>query len=158
MVRWLDVLVVGFQVYFILMNVTVERCYCAGPLTATDKRFLMPETWDFANHHNPLFLSRPRWMQMATCISAYGFLPFYILILAAALLDRWAAFSIPIISFVGAKTYAIGYYHLMEFTSATPPPNLVPYFATEAPYILSIAIVLFQIRTALAATEKAKTS
>jgi hypothetical protein len=84
-------------------------------------------------------------MQMATCISAYGFLPFYIIIAIAAVFDRWAALSTPIVLFIGAKAYAIGFYHLMEFTSATPPPNLVPYFAAELPYIISIGLVLMQL-------------
>ena len=103
MVRYLDALLVVFQIYFMLMNVTVERCYCHGPLSAGDTRFLMPETLDFAQQHNPLFLSRPRWMQMATCVSAYGFLPFYLIISLAAVLDKWAAFSLPILFFIGAK-------------------------------------------------------
>ena len=106
MARFVDVVLIICQLYFMLMNVTVERCYCHGPLTAGDTRFLMPETLDFAQQHNPLFLSRPRWMQMATCISAYGFLPFYFIILLAALLDRWATFKIPVLLFIGAKCCA----------------------------------------------------
>mmetsp|Transcript_57954 Transcript_57954/g.154167 ORF Transcript_57954/g.154167 Transcript_57954/m.154167 type:complete len:143 (-) Transcript_57954:97-525(-) len=141
-----------------LMNVTVERCYCHDALKPGDARFLMPETLDFAQQHNPLFLSRPRWMQVATCISAYGFLPFYIIIGLAALLDRWASLRVPIMFFIGAKGYAIGFYHLMEFTSETPPPNLVPYFATELPYILSIVLVLMQLAKAGAAAQKVKAS
>ena len=147
-------LLVACQLYFMLMNVTVERCYCHAPLSADDERLLMPETWDFATQHNPLFLTRPRWMQFATCISAYGFLPFYLLIAFAAAFDRWASLSTPILFFIGAKGYAIGFYHLMEFTSTTPPPHLVPYFATELPYIVSIALVLLQLWRAN--SEKAK--
>ena len=145
MARAIDSVLVVFMCYFVLMNVTVERCYCHAPLTATDKRFLMPETWDFVNQHNPLFLARPFYMQMATCISAYGFLPFYIIIAIAAVYNRWAALSTPIVLFIGAKAYAIGFYHLMEFTSETPPPNLMPYFAAELPYIISIGLVLMQL-------------
>ena len=63
-------------------------------------------------------------MRMATCISAYGFMPFYLLILVTALCDLWKRTSVPILLFVGAKLNALLFYHIMEFTSATPPPNL----------------------------------
>lgn len=157
--RWVDVTLVLCQSYFIVMNVTVERCYCHDPLTAGDTRFLMPETLDFAKQHNPLFLERPRWMQMATCISAYVFLPFYCLLLYVALFDRWASWSALILLFVGCKVNAIAFYHTMEFTSHAPPPNLVPYLATELPYVLSIGLILLQLRrAAVQAGEKPKAS
>jgi|UniRef100_A0A6T9NQG4 hypothetical protein len=145
--RPINLLLVILQTYFMLMNVTVERCYCAGPLSASDMRFLMPETLAFSQQHNPLFLARPRWMQIATCISAYGFFPFYLLIAIAAATERWALLRQPISLFVGAKLYAITYYHVMEFTSDQPPPNLVPYVSVEGPYLLSIALVLWQLRS-----------
>eukprot|EP00966_Prymnesium_polylepis_P169833 3926523-Prymnesium_polylepis.1 len=103
------------------MNVTVERCYCHDALKPGDARFLMPETLDFAQQHNPLFLSRPRWMQVATCISAYGFLPFYIIIGLAALLDRWASLRVPIMFFIGAKGCAP---RLIFVTRTTPCDSL----------------------------------
>ena len=53
---------------------------------------------------------------------------------------------------------AIGFYHLMEFTSDRPPPNLVPYFATEGPYLLSIGLVLLKLRRSTNVTEKPKSS
>ena len=50
--------------------------------------------------------------------------------------------------FVGAKLYAVMFYHYMEFTSRLPPQNLVPYFAMEGPYLLSIGLVLSNIYNA----------
>ena len=114
--------------YFILMNVTVERYYCEGPLEAGDTRFLVAETLDFCSKYNPLFLERPPFLHIATCISAYVFCPFYFLILIAAVTDSWARFQVPITLFVGAKANAIIYYHIMEFTSHNPPQDVIPYF------------------------------
>ena len=84
-------------------------------------------------------------MQLATCVSAYAFLPFYLLIAFAAASGRWATLRVPINCFIGAKLYAIGFYHLMEFTSELPPPNLVPYVSVEGPYLLSIVLILVQL-------------
>ena len=71
------------------MNMTVEKNYCHAPLTEGDTRFLMPETMDFVRLHNKLFLARPEWMRVATCVSAYAFCPFYFLIAMVALTDRF---------------------------------------------------------------------
>ena len=143
--RWTDILIIILQLYFILMNVTVERAYCAAPLVPGDSRFLIADTINFCQQYNPLFQARPEWMVTATCASAYGFLPFYIIIIFAALLNRWRALQLPIAAFVGCKIYALGFYHYMEFTSSMPPAHLVPYFAVEGPYLLSLALLVISL-------------
>lgn len=139
-----NIILILAQLYFMLINLTVERNYCHDPLTAGDTRFLMPESFDFATANNPLFLQRPDYLRKAACVSAYVFFPFYILIALTALTDSWARTRWPIMIFIGAKMYAIGFYHLMEFTNEDPamvPQNLVPYFAAEGAYIVSIVAV-----------------
>jgi hypothetical protein len=136
---------VGLQLYFMLMNVTVERAYSSAPLVAGDARFLVAETIDFCQKYNPLFLARPDWMVAATRFSAYGFFPFYAMIIRAAISNRWDDVQLPIAAFVGMKAYALGFYHYMEFTSATPPAQLLPYFAVEGPYLLSLALVSWRL-------------
>lgn len=144
----LDVVIGIFQLYFLLMNATVERAYCAGPL---GNGFLHKVTIDFCSQHNKLFLERPVWMINATCFSAWGLSLLYLFILYNVFTDwhlmayaRWQMFSL---LFVGAKVYAILFYHYMEFTSASPPQNLLSYFSVEGPYLISIILVLFKINT-----------
>jgi hypothetical protein len=114
---------------------SVEAC-------VAENRLLAQDTLDFTRAYNPLFLARPDWMRMATCLSAYGFACGYALVGVAAAFDLWSALRLPLALFMGAKLYAICFYHIMEFTSATPPPVLLPYFAVEGPYFLSIALVV----------------
>lgn len=40
---------------------------------------------------------------------------------------------------------AICFYHYMEFSSDTPPENLVAYFCVEGPYILSMLMVTLKV-------------
>ena len=47
--------------------------------------------------------------------------------------------------FTGIKLYALGFYHYMEFSSDIPPENLIPYWATEGPYLVSMIMVLINI-------------
>jgi hypothetical protein len=141
----IDATLVGLQLYFMLMNLTVERAYSGGPLVAGDTRFLVAETIAFCQKYNPLFLARPDWLAAATTFSAYGFFPFYAAILRAALANRWHELRLPIAAFVGMKVYALTFYHYMEFSSATPPTQLLPYFAVEGPYLLSLALVSWRL-------------
>ena len=67
--------------------------------------------------------------------------------------------AVPVLIFMGAKIYAISFYHFMEFTHPTMAPamsSLVPYFSAEGPYIIGIALVLAKTMGAL--TEKTKTT
>eukprot|EP00667_Euglena_gracilis_P031709 EG_transcript_46653 len=122
------------QGYFLLMNITVERYYCHGPFHPGDDRFLVAQTIAFAERHNPLFLARPDWLVTATCLSAYLMSPGYLLITVAALLDWWDKLRVPLLLFLGYKLNGVLFYHVMEFTSATPPQELLPYLAVELPY------------------------
>ena len=90
----------GLQLYFILMNWTVELSYCSAPITEESDCFLCPETVEFCTAHNPLFLARPEWLRLATCFSAYAFCVGYLVILWAALTDGWAKLRAPILLFV----------------------------------------------------------
>jgi hypothetical protein len=61
----------------------------------------------------------------------------------------------PVLLFVGVKSYAIYFYHLMEFLSDKPPQNLVPYFSVEGPYIVSLAMCLVKVMDGLNALTQA---
>jgi hypothetical protein len=119
MVKISNVILILLQLYFLLMNFTVERYYCMGDLKKDDSRFLVKETIEFCELNNPYFLAKPKWLHIATCISAFIFPIGYGFILLIAALDKWkSAFVIvPTLLFVGIKCYAIYFYHLMEFLS-----------------------------------------
>ena len=140
-----DMFLAGLQLYFILMNWTVELSYCSAPITEESDCFLCPETVEFCTTHNPLFLARPEWLRLATCFSAYTFCVGYLVILYASLTNAWAKLRAPILLFIGAKLYALIYYHTMEFTSETPPQGLGAYFGVEGPYLLAGVLVIRKI-------------
>mmetsp|Transcript_23973 Transcript_23973/g.77153 ORF Transcript_23973/g.77153 Transcript_23973/m.77153 type:complete len:98 (+) Transcript_23973:47-340(+) len=59
MTRKIDAVILLLQVYFVVMNVTVERLYCRSELR---EGFLVRETLAFCAKYNPLFLARPPWI------------------------------------------------------------------------------------------------
>ncbi len=140
-----NLLIAVLQVYFLVMNATVEREYCHGPLDPTSTTPFVAQAVDFGPN-NPLFVERPEWLVKATCAHAYVMWIFYAITLYLAATDGWARrpllarVALPI--FLGGKIWAISFYHYMEFTSHVPPPNLVPYWAAEGPYLLNIWLLL----------------
>ncbi len=161
MVSMSNGLIIVLQVYFLLMNFLVERSYCLSPFSDADNRFLVPETVAFCKENNPLFLARPDWLVMATCISAFVFPLGYLSVLTVAVKDWWSkpAVIALVLIFVGVKSYAICFYHIMEFSSTMPPPisNLAPYFSAEGPYLLSLAMCTAKVLRVLnALPEKGK--
>ena len=152
----IDVLLLALMAYFLTMNLTVERCYCA--MTVEDCAAagwpLAQETLTFCRAYNPLFLARPEWMRVATCVSAYVFACGYAMIAAAASLNLWRRLTIPIALFLGMKLNALAFYHAMEFSSPTPPPALGPYFGVEGPYLVSIALILWRLATVASTSQK----
>ena len=147
---YLDVMLTILQVYFLLMNVTVERFYCQGPaFKAGDSRFLVAETIAFCEVNNRLFLQRPDWMVTATCFSAYCLSFGYLLIVFTTWTNLWRRLAVPLLLLCGVKLNAILFYHVMEFTSASPPEHLAAYFSVEGPYILSMGLVILKVSQAL---------
>jgi hypothetical protein len=155
----LNIVIAALQVIFVLSNLTVEQEYCQAPLDPTSRTLFVADTVDFSINYNPLFHERPEWLVKATCIHGYVFWALYSLIFYLAVTDGWARSKLlcnvvlPI--FLGAKVYAIIFYHYMEFTSHAPPPNLLPYFGAEGGYIVSIGLVIYKL--AMVASEETKT-
>ena len=140
-----NALIVALMAYFVVLNLTVERAYCNAPLERSSTMLLIAETVAFCEKANPLFLLRPEWLRLATCFSAYGMCPFYLLIGMTAVLDAWVRTRGLILLFLGGKIYAIAFYHAMEFTSASPPLNLAMYWGAEGPYLVSIGLLLWKL-------------
>ena len=153
-----NALIVALMAYFVVFNLTVERAYCNAPLQRSSTMLLIAETVAFCEKANPLFLLRPEWLRLATCFSAYGMCPFYLLIGATAVLDAWVSTRRLILLFLGGKIYAIAFYHAMEFTSASPPLNLAMYWGAEGPYLVSIGLLLWKLCLRWPAASKTKTS
>lgn len=142
----IDIVLALLQCWFIVVSLTIENVYCHEPLARGDDRFLIQTTIDFCEENNRLFLLRPRWLVMATCMSCYGFVVGYALILVTALGNLWSnrLISALLLMFAGFKIYALAFYHLMEFTSDIPPQNPVPYWSSEIPYVFSVLTIVYK--------------
>lgn len=152
---WPKILLCALQIYFLVVAFCIERAYCQRPLTPDDPGLLMATTYEFSVLHNRLFLQRPEWLRSAVCISAIFFPLNYLAVLVTTIADAWHNTYLQafLLIFTGVKIYALGFYHWMEFNSDIPPENLLPYWATEGPYLVSMTMVLINIWNATKRTK-----
>jgi hypothetical protein len=135
----------------------------SSTISSTISNFLIQQTYDFSIKYNPLFHNRPEWLVSATCIHAKYFWILYSLIFYIAVTNGWnnnnnkkannkynkynsiLLRQIILPTLLGCKINAILFYHYMEFTSDTPPPNLFAYFSAEGSYLISIGLVYYKL-------------
>ena len=143
-------LIVTLMAYFVLMSLTVERAYCNAPLEPSSTVPFVPEAVAFCAKANPLFLQRPEWLRLATCFSAYGLCPFYLLIGATALLDAWVRMRGLILLFLGGKV-------IEALIACQPKATLAPSLAVALPLPLAVALPLATARTLISSTPSPST-
>jgi len=104
-----------------------------------------------------LFLLRPEWLRVATCFSAYGLLLGNMAVAASAA-SGFTRYRGVVTLYIGAKVYALIFYHWLEYTSATPPEDHMAYWSAESPYLVAMGLVCWRLATTggRAATEAKK--
>ncbi len=141
-----DMILVLLFTYYLWSCVFIERHYCEAPLDANSENSLLRATFEYSEKYNPLFLQRPEWLRVATCISAYVLSVGYILGGITFLLGL-NEMRVPLLMFVSFKIYAITIYYYMEFFGDLPVPNIPMFLAADGPYLLGIIFMLFRLRS-----------
>ena len=144
--RPLDIVVLVLYSYFLFSCFFIERHYCAAPLDPNDSDWLLRETYEYSEKFNPLFLARPEWLRVATCMSAYMLSVGYIVGIVA-ILGALDILRIPLLMFCSFKLNALTLYYWIEFFGSMPVPDLGMFLAPEGPYLIALAIVLFRMRS-----------
>merc|ERR1712137_342021 len=153
--RPVDIVVVLCDAYFLFSCIFIERHYCAGPLQEDDSDFLLRATYEYAVEYNPLFLSRPEWLQAATCMSAYVLGVGYIVGVYTFLMGN-ESFRDMLLLFTGFKLYAIGIYWYLELFGSMPAPDMLMFAAPEITYLFALGLVMFRLRSQHPFTEPIK--
>mmetsp|Transcript_12812 Transcript_12812/g.19401 ORF Transcript_12812/g.19401 Transcript_12812/m.19401 type:complete len:173 (+) Transcript_12812:38-556(+) len=141
--RKIDLLIVILCMYFLWSCIFIERHYCANALKADDTNPLLKATYEYSEKYNPLFLQRPEWLQISTCISAYFLGAGYILIVTM-LIGGFEQLRGIATLFIGAKLYAIMFYYYFEFFGDLPAPSIPFFLAADGPYGLGLVLCLYR--------------
>ena len=145
--RPIDIIIVLLYGYFLFSCIFIERFYCEAPLQEDDADWLLKATYEYSEKYNPLFLSRPEWLRSATCVSAYV-LGFGYIVGVLTFLKGIESMRIPLLMFCSFKLNALLLYYHLEFFGSMPAPNIVMFLAPEGPYLISLFLTMFRMRTA----------
>lgn len=113
--------------------------------------FFVNSNYWYAHDADPLFMSPPIWMRIVTGLSAFLYMPFYV-VLVAALVRGWNWIQLPSVIYATAITVVTGVIVFgVEFFGEpqfrTPDP--IKFLAFNLPYVIFPILLLIRMRKPL---------
>ena len=110
--------------------------------------FFVNSNWWYAHDTDPLFMNPPVWMRIVTGLSAFVYMPFYV-VLVASLVRGWNWIQLPsviyatmIASITGIIVFGVEFFGESEWVT----PNPVKFLAFNLPYVLVPLLLLVRMR------------
>ncbi|GGF37556.1 hypothetical protein GCM10011399_33110 [Subtercola lobariae] len=145
------VFVVFFSIFFVTCLIS-DLIPTVGIAQTPDSSFL-PAQWNYAysSMNDPLFLHPPFWMRIVTGLSAFVYMPFYVL-LVLAFIRRWNWIQLPaviyatmIVALTGIVVFGVEFFGEVEWR--TPHPGV--FLLYNGPYVLIPLLLLIRMRKPL---------
>ncbi|GAA1960126.1 EXPERA domain-containing protein [Agromyces allii] len=113
--------------------------------------FFVNSNWWYAHDTDPLFMEPPTWMRIVTGLSAFVYMPFYI-VLVISLIRGWNWIQLPsviyatmISTITGIIVFGVEFLGEPEWVT----PNPVKFLAFNLPYVLVPILLLVRMRKPL---------
>ncbi|MDQ1583384.1 MAG: hypothetical protein QOF36_1438 [Microbacteriaceae bacterium] len=113
--------------------------------------FFVNSNWWYAHDTDPLFMTPPVWMRIVTGLSAFGYMPFYVL-LVIALVRGWNWIQLPaviyatmIAAITGIVVFGVEFFGEPQWVT----PNPAKFLAFNLPYVLVPLLLLLRMRKPL---------
>ncbi|MDQ1587232.1 MAG: hypothetical protein QOJ77_397 [Microbacteriaceae bacterium] len=113
--------------------------------------FFVNSNWWYAHDADPLFMHPPVWMRIVTGLSAFVYLPFYVL-LVFALVKGWNWIQLPavvyatmIAAITGILVFGVEFFGEPQWVT----PNPAKFLAFNLPYVLVPLLLLIRMRKPL---------
>ncbi|HEX5403421.1 MAG TPA: emopamil-binding family protein [Pseudonocardiaceae bacterium] len=110
--------------------------------------FFVNSNYWYAHDADPLFMHPPDWMRIVTGLSAFVYMPFY-LVLVVSLLAGWNWIQLPsviyatmIVSLTGIVVFGVEFFGAAALRTQNPPKFL----AFNLPYVLLPLLLLVRMR------------
>ena len=118
--------------------------------------FFVNSNWWYAHDTDPLFMTPPAWMRIVTGLSAFVYMPFYV-VLVVSLIRGWNAIQLPsviyatmIASITGIIVFGVEFFGEPEWIT----PNPVKFLVFNLPYVLLPILLLVRMRKPLPFTRR----
>jgi EXPERA (EXPanded EBP superfamily) len=113
--------------------------------------FFVNSNWWYAHDTDPLFMSPPAWMRIVTGLSAFVYMPFYV-VLVTSLVRGWNWVQLPsviyatmIASITGLIVFGVEFFGEPQWLT----PNPAKFLAFNLPYVLVPLLLLVRMRRPL---------
>jgi hypothetical protein len=118
--------------------------------------FFANSNWWYAHDADPLFMHPPTWMRIVTGLSAFAYMPFYI-VLVVSIVRGWNWIQLPSVIYAtsitvltGVVVFGVEFFGEPQFQT----PNPVKFLAFNLPYVLIPILLLVRMRKPLPFTRK----
>ncbi|MEJ3404491.1 emopamil-binding family protein [Rathayibacter sp. YIM 133350] len=150
------VFVVVFSVFTITSLISDLLPTIGVDISHPSANFFVNSNWWYAHDTDPLFMTPPVWMRIVTGLSAFVYMPFYI-VLVASLIAGWNWIQLPsviyatmIASITGIVVFGVEFFGEPEWIT----PNPVKFLAFNLPYVLAPLLLLVRMRKPLPFTRR----
>ncbi|WP_349902755.1 EXPERA domain-containing protein [Parafrigoribacterium humi] len=116
--------------------------------THASSNFFANSNYWYAHDADPLFMHPPVWMRIVTGLSAFVYMPFYI-VLVAALVRGWNWIQLPSVIYAttiamitGVVVFGVEFFGEPEFQTQNP----LKFLAFNLPYVLIPILLLIRMR------------
>ncbi|WP_082487527.1 EXPERA domain-containing protein [Leifsonia sp. Root112D2] len=110
--------------------------------------FFVNSNWWYVHDTDPLFMTPPVWMRIVTGLSAFVYMPFYV-VLVLSLVRGWNWIQLPsviyatmIASITGIIVFGVEFFGEAQWVT----PNPVKFLAFNLPYVLIPILLLIRMR------------
>ena len=118
--------------------------------------FFVNSNWWYAHDTDPLFMTPPAWMRIVTGLSAFAYMPFYV-VLVVSLIRGWNWIQLPsviyatmIVSITGIIVFGVEFFGEQQWLT----PNPTKFLAFNLPYVLLPLVLLIRMRKPLPFTRR----
>lgn len=117
-------------------------------ISHASSNFFVNSNWWYAHDTDPLFMTPPVWMRIVTGLSAFVYMPFYVL-LVLSLVKGWNWIQLPSVIYAtmisvitGVIVFGVEFFGEPEWVT----PNPVKFLAFNLPYVLIPILLLVRMR------------
>ncbi|MCX7522167.1 emopamil-binding family protein [Microbacterium sp. STN6] len=117
-------------------------------ISHASSNFFVNSNWWYAHDTDPLFMTPPTWMRIVTGLSAFVYMPFYV-VLVVALIRGWNGIQLPaviyatmIASITGIVVFGVEFFGEAQWVT----PNPGKFLAFNVPYVLLPILLLVRMR------------
>ncbi|TAM70178.1 MAG: DUF2781 domain-containing protein [Microbacteriaceae bacterium] len=155
--RWIDIVfIVVFSAFAITSLISDLLPTIGVDIAHPSANFFVNSNWWYAHDTDPLFMTPPVWMRIVTGLSAFVYLPFYV-VLVISLFRGWNRIQLPsviyatmIASITGIVVFGVEFFGEPQWVT----PNPVKFLAFNLPYVLLPILLLIRMRRPLPFTRR----